>query len=605
MRPCPTCKRKYSPGINFCPEDGTPLAESDPLIGTTLLGQFELLRICGTGSMGTVYKARQATMDRFVAVKILRRDLQDDPQVVKRFQREARAAARLSHPNIITVYLVGATDDGRPFMVMEFVEGQSLEDLLREAGALPPVRAMHIARQIASALAEAHGNAIIHRDLKPANILLTSKRTTPDFVKVLDFGIAKILYEGDETQLTQTGAIFGTPYYISPEQASGAEIDPRCDLYSLGVILFRMLAGRLPFESPSGMEVLIQHLKQAPPRLRDLVKNVPAALEDLVIKAMAKQPDQRHRSAEDLVVALDTLGQEFFGGAQPTPVLEAAASSPALDTKGDASASAQRTITDPELRIPLLISSASTRPAETPISSLAVHRAVEATMREQSPATAPGAGDTDWLAHRVVGRRRHVFKHLLLALLSVSLGSALGAGLHYRAQAQTQREHLREAAVPPAPATTATTHTPNADAAATAKPLGDALPQLRPRPTTRPAWQAPKIDDSKAPRKHEGRRHAKAGKRHKARKHPKTATPKGKSIKGKSIKGKSIKPKPADVDPLPVPRVGSPASTGDGSDHGSGSSDHDGSDHAAPKPVKPKPGKPKPRKNDDPYDLVD
>ncbi|MCK5798587.1 MAG: serine/threonine protein kinase, partial [Deltaproteobacteria bacterium] len=228
MRACPTCKRKYSPGMNYCPEDGTPLAEKDPLLGTRLSGDFDLERICGTGSMGTVYLAWQSTMERHVAIKILRRDLQDTPQLVKRFQREARAAAQLAHPNIITVFSVGETDDERPFIVMEYIDGPSLDDLTHDLGTFPIVRAIHITRQIASALAEAHDRGIIHRDLKPANILLAPHRTTPDVVKVVDFGIAKILHETEETQITQTGAIFGTPFYLSPEQASGAEIDPRC-----------------------------------------------------------------------------------------------------------------------------------------------------------------------------------------------------------------------------------------------------------------------------------------------------------------------------------------------------------------------------------------
>src|SRR5581483_3625326 len=234
-------------------------------------------------AMGTVYRAYQRTMDRVVAVKILRRELLKEPEVVRRFLREARAAAKLQHPNIVTVHLVGETDDGVPFLVMEHVDGVSLEMICEAQGAQPASRVVALGRQIASALAEAHAVGIIHRDLKPANILVTDRSRTPDQVKVLDFGIAKIVQGADQSLVTRDGVIFGTPHYIAPEQAAGGDIDQRADLYSLGVILFRLSTGRLPFEGSQGMQVVLKHLREAPPRPRQIAPEMPPALEQLIL----------------------------------------------------------------------------------------------------------------------------------------------------------------------------------------------------------------------------------------------------------------------------------------------------------------------------------
>jgi serine/threonine-protein kinase len=310
---CPRCRRSFDDSVSFCPVDGAQVSQlggsgalDDRNLGQTLLNQFEILDVCGRGAMGTVYRAHQRTMDRIVAVKILRRELLQEPDVVKRFVREARAAAKLQHPNIVTVHMVGETDDKLPFLVMEYIDGVSLEAVCDGAGSLGLQRAVRISRQIASALEEAHAGGIIHRDLKPANILLHERGKQTDRVKVLDFGIAKIVQPDGaaESIITRDGMIFGTPHYIAPEQATGSEVDAGADLYSLGIIMFRLVTGRLPFEGTAGMQVVLRHLREAPPSARSLNPAVPAALDALILHCLAKDRAQRPAGAEVILSEL-------------------------------------------------------------------------------------------------------------------------------------------------------------------------------------------------------------------------------------------------------------------------------------------------------------
>ncbi len=310
MNLCPRCNESFDDAVRFCPRDGEALRSTgpDPYIGLTLMGQFELRESLGRGSMGNVYRAWQIGMERWVAVKVLHAHLVRDPLVVKRFAREARAVARLSHPNIVTMFVVGETEDRVPFLVMEYVDGEPLSVTL-EGRSLAQDRSARIVRQIASALAEAHAAGIVHRDLKPANIVLTQRRRAADFVKILDFGIAKII-GGDsihgETDLTKEGAIFGTPHYLSPEQASGATIDHRADIYSLGVILYRMVVGKLPFEG-GGMQALLGHINDPVPHPNDVAPGIDEGLVAIMMRCLEKQPDRRYASAEELADRLDDL----------------------------------------------------------------------------------------------------------------------------------------------------------------------------------------------------------------------------------------------------------------------------------------------------------
>jgi eukaryotic-like serine/threonine-protein kinase len=316
MKICPQCHKHFNDQAKYCPKDGSPLTEiSDQFLGKVLLGQFEIVELIGEGSMGKVYQAKQISVDRFVAVKVLKKKLRSDPDVFKRFQREAKAAARLSHPNIITVHLVGETEDEKiPYLVMEYVEGASLEIICKAQGALEPIRILKLARQIVSALQEAHSHGVVHRDLKPENISVRLQGTVKEQVKVLDFGIAKILYSDSElSNLTKTGTIFGTPAYISPEQASGDNLDARTDLYSLGVILFRMATGTLPFQDASGLEILVRHIKEIPPRAKSINGDIPDVLDNIIAKLLLKKRDERYSSAEELFVVLDQAIAELGG----------------------------------------------------------------------------------------------------------------------------------------------------------------------------------------------------------------------------------------------------------------------------------------------------
>ncbi|HEY1587078.1 MAG TPA: serine/threonine-protein kinase, partial [Polyangia bacterium] len=249
----------------------------DGNIGRRLLEQYILVEKIGEGGMGAVYLAEQPTMGRRAVVKLLHPALSRDVQVSARFNLEARAAAALNHPHIVTVYNYGALPDGVLYLAMEHLDGRDLERTIEESGRLSAVRAVHIARQICDALAEAHAHGVVHRDLKPSNVMLVTRGRDDEFVKVLDFGIAKVR----GVALTSTGMIFGTPEYMSPEQLRGATLDGRSDLYALGVVLFEMLTGRLPFAGETPEELMMSHLDALPPPVSEVAPDaeVPRELE--------------------------------------------------------------------------------------------------------------------------------------------------------------------------------------------------------------------------------------------------------------------------------------------------------------------------------------
>jgi serine/threonine-protein kinase len=257
-------------------------------------GRYEIHRRIARGGMAEVFLARDQALDRPVAVKILFPEFATDPSFVERFRREAQAAANLTHPNIVGVYDWGA-ESGTYYIVMEYVDGQPLSEVLRGAGPLHPRRAAEIAFEVAGALGFAHQRGVVHRDVKPGNVLIS----TNGVAKVTDFGIARAISSGAD-ELTQAGSVMGTAAYFSPEQAQGFPVDARSDLYSLGVVLFETLCGRPPFAGESPVSIAYKHVQEAPPRPSTLIGGIPPGLEAIVLKLLAKDPDLRYRSADDL-----------------------------------------------------------------------------------------------------------------------------------------------------------------------------------------------------------------------------------------------------------------------------------------------------------------
>jgi len=286
---------------------------ADERVGTTLSDRYRLDSLLGEGGMGKVYAAEHVMMHKRLAVKVLHRELTAVPEVVARFKREAMAAANIDHPNVAAATDFGSLPDGSVFLVLEFVQGRNLRDEIAK-GPMSIERALSIARQIASGLAAAHGLDIVHRDLKPENVMLVEKGTDPDFVKVLDFGIAKVPI-GEQAEgkagkpITKVGMVFGTPEYMAPEQALGQNVDARADVYALGVILYELLAGVRPFSSKSPVGILGQQLSKNPPSVAERVPGlfVPPAVEHLLQHLLAREAADRVQSASEAVAAIDTL----------------------------------------------------------------------------------------------------------------------------------------------------------------------------------------------------------------------------------------------------------------------------------------------------------
>ena len=285
------------------------MPSADPYIGREILGQFRIIERVGSGGMGAVYKAEQPSMDRLVAVKILHPKLASRKDLVSRFRREARAMSHLTHPNTVRVFLYGQLDDGSLYIVMEFLSGRNLAQVVRAEGPMSFERALPVMIQACGALEEAHRQGIVHRDLKPENIFLCTQGGISDYAKVLDFGLAKVTereMRPGSLVLTQEGMVFGTPEFMSPEQAQGKTLDPRSDIYSLGVILYELLTGKLPFSARVPMEFISLHVNAQPIPLRERAptRSFPAGLQDAMDKALAKNPDHRYQTAAEFAAAL-------------------------------------------------------------------------------------------------------------------------------------------------------------------------------------------------------------------------------------------------------------------------------------------------------------
>ncbi|HXW14146.1 MAG TPA: protein kinase [Terriglobia bacterium] len=323
MKNCPTCQGSYPSNYAICPADGSPLQEVGTWTeGSIIRGKYRLLTKVGQGGMGSVYKALHLAFDELRALKVIAPELLSDQLFVKRFKHEAVITRRLQHPNAVRVDDIDEAEDGRPYIVMEFIDGKSLKKLIREEGPLAVPRVLSIAKQTASALDAAHRLGMVHRDIKPDNISLLD---TPEgeMVKVLDFGIAKVkearLGEGAGLTLTGAGVVIGTPQYMSPEQAMGKrgdELDGRADLYSLGVVMYQMLTADLPFKADTTMEMLLAHMQKPPSPIEVLHPelHVPRDVAALTMRLLEKNRDLRPATGRVLIQEIEKLEKESVPG---------------------------------------------------------------------------------------------------------------------------------------------------------------------------------------------------------------------------------------------------------------------------------------------------
>jgi serine/threonine protein kinase len=342
---CSACGGKYPQDALFCPNDGAPLQSSgssgrggegpDPYLGREISGHIEVKQLAGVGAMGRVYRAFQKGIDRDVAVKVLHRELSANTQLVARFTREAKVASRLQHPNVVQVHLAGQLPDGAMYIVMEFLDGMSLQSALAaSSGAMPLGRALHVGLQLCDAVGEAHAQGIVHRDLKPENVMLVRRGEDLDFVKVLDFGIARINW-GEQSMATAAGLIFGTARYISPEGAQGEGVNPPGDVYSIATLLYQMLSGRTPFEGEQAVAMLLQQIHDTPPPLKSIPRAayVPDAIADVIMANLVKNPASRFPDARAFGRALveaslrsglasEDLGSVIGLGSRPSGILK-------------------------------------------------------------------------------------------------------------------------------------------------------------------------------------------------------------------------------------------------------------------------------------------
>lgn len=318
MKKCPKCGTEYPDTNTLCPSDGIALEKTDDsLLGQTLAGKYRIEDRLSEGGMGTVYRGTHVLMDKTVAVKVLRPSLAADEKIVARFSREARAASRISHPHALSVTDFGEAENGVVFLVMEYLDGKTLKQIIREDGPMALPRAVEILRQVGGALDAAHTEGVVHRDLKSDNIMLLSSSGT-DYTKVLDFGIAKIK-EADgayDPGLTAPDLVIGTPQYMSPEQCSQSpDIDSRSDIYSLGVILYELLVGHVPFTGESPTAIMLKHLQEPAPSVLDERSDVPRAVGAVIARALAKEPEARYQTVNELV-------EDFTIAAGMTPASE-------------------------------------------------------------------------------------------------------------------------------------------------------------------------------------------------------------------------------------------------------------------------------------------
>ncbi|MCU0694340.1 MAG: protein kinase [Polyangiaceae bacterium] len=315
VKRCKLCGQRFTNDAAFCPFDAEPLEHlpavfdpaADALIGTLIDGRYHVIEALGEGGMGTVYRVQHRALQRVFAMKVLRRDLAREVDLAGRFIQEARSAATINHPNVVQITDFGTLPGGTPYFVMEMLEGQPLSRLLKTGGPLPAVRAVRLLLQAAAGIGAAHRAGVVHRDLKPENIFVLGGQGS-DHVKILDFGVAKI---AGSAKLTRTGMVFGSPHYMSPEQASGQPVDHRADIYALGVVMYELFTGRVPFEADTFMGVLTKQMFMAPERFQERLAEAAdlGALEDVTLRCLEKKPEDRYPTIDALVADVQDVVQ--------------------------------------------------------------------------------------------------------------------------------------------------------------------------------------------------------------------------------------------------------------------------------------------------------
>ena len=470
MKYCPSCHKTYPGDYNVCPSDQTALQSSREFQpGMVIRNKYEILGQIGIGGMGAVYRGRHVTFNELCAIKVVNDSIAGDSNFLQRFQTEAVVTRKLRHPNAVRVDDFDYTDDGRPFIVMELVEGRNVGEVLQAQGPFLVPRAVRVVTQAARALGAAHKLGFVHRDIKPGNIILTVDEQGQEVAKVLDFGIAKLRQATGDAQsgMTMTGMVVGTPLYMSPEQFMGkaaGEIDGRTDLYSLGVVLYQMVTARLPFDGDTLYAVMMQHMEGnvRPPHELTPELGIPASLSQVILKAINKAREQRYQTAEEFIAALDQVASEFPATQSiPAPVMSASNIAPAPVTPTAASRSSQVSPI-PGAPKPAIPRTVAIPPPIAPSSPASVMRSSPATPTPvaPTPAIAPqapppaapvplpnsrmvkSAAQHVFLQHRTF-RARNLVMLALLGLAAIVLVGGLGY-VKYRA---TQRVRIEQAIV--------------------------------------------------------------------------------------------------------------------------------------------------------------
>jgi serine/threonine protein kinase len=346
---CPACNKRFAADTSKCPRDGALLAMHipDPLIGTTIIEKYEIQTPVGSGGWSKVYRARHLGLNKTVAVKTMHAHMASDMGKVLRFQQEAEAVARLDHPNICAMYDYGLLTGNQPYLVMDYLEGSTIADIIRWQGSQPVERCMQIFKQACEGLAEAHRNGIVHRDVKPTNLMLLENADSQLQLKILDFGLAKVAYADGTAMasITATGETIGTPQYMSPEQCTGAALDERSDVYSLGCVMYELLLGCPPVLGSTPYDCMASHIHEIPRPFAEVNAQhaIPSSLEAIVMKTLEKAPEDRFQSMEEMLqalneVKLDQAPAKYAAkakrskslGAQPIAIISACAAGSAL-----------------------------------------------------------------------------------------------------------------------------------------------------------------------------------------------------------------------------------------------------------------------------------